>query len=302
MTDGSLDRRDELASALLDGEVTGDSLAEDPAVLRRAEQLRAAAQAVRAPVPPAPAPARDAAIAAALDAHRELTAAAAQVTTPPAARWRWGRAPWSGAHRLRVLGAAAAVLLVLAAIPVLASLSRTSEDDTAAVDAETEADALMETFGAGADDLATADAAGPGDEMRQAVEGDGAAGGGGGGLVDLGVHDDTDSLVATAAAAAGLGPDRADPADPPDPAESAPAPGTGGAAPSPTTSAAHDARPCEAEIAALDGEVLLVGLARLGSTPVVVAVLDQPEGAVMVLLDPNPPACTFIGEEIQVGR
>jgi hypothetical protein len=84
--------------------------------------------------------------------------------------------PGPADRRLQLLGAAAAVLLVLAAIPVLANLSRTAEDDTAAVDAETEADALTETFaGDGADDLATAtaDAAGPGDEMRQALRGAG---------------------------------------------------------------------------------------------------------------------------------
>jgi hypothetical protein len=36
--------------------------------------------------------------------------------------------------------------------------------------------------------------------------------------------------------------------------------------------------------------VLLVGLARLGVNAVVVAVLAHPEGATVVVLDPDPPA------------
>jgi hypothetical protein len=292
MTDRPLDRRDELASALLDGEATDDPLAEDPTVRRRGEQLRAAAEQVRAPVPSPPAHARDAAVAAALDTLDPLDADPEPAGAPAPARW-WHRRTGTGDRRLQLLGAAAAVLLVLAAIPLLANLSRTAEDDTAAVDAETEADALTDTFaGDGADDLATAtaDAAGPGDEMRQAAP-EAAGAGGGIGLVDLGEHDDARSLAATALAAAGIDPD----ADDPDrSAVGAPSSGSGEAAP--TTTVADDVRPCEAEIAALEGDVLLVGLARLGVNPVVVAVLAQPEGATVVVLDPHPPRCSVISE------
>jgi hypothetical protein len=298
MTDRPLDRRDELASALLDGEPVGDARAADPAVRARAEQLRAVAEAVRAPVPAAPASARDAAVAAALEV---FDAAGAEPVpgspSPSPGRW-WQRGSGPPDRRLRLLGAAAAVLLVLAAIPVVASLSRTADDDTAsapAAEAEPDADgdALMETFTAdGADDLgaAAADAADPGDELRQAA---GDAGGGGGvGLVDLGVHDDAETLAARAAAAAGLDPEGEDA----DEAVAAPAPVAGSGPPGVTTTVADDPRPCEAEIAALDGDLLLVGLARLGVDAVVVAVLDRPEGATVVVFDPEPPRCHVISE------
>jgi hypothetical protein len=293
MNDRPLDRRDELASALLDGEPVDEALAADPDVRARAEQLRAVAEAVRAPVRPAPPSARDAAVAAALEVFDTPETEPVPAPAPSPARW-WQRRPGPADRRLRLLGAAAAVLLVLAAVPVVASLSRTSDDDTAsAPDAETEADASMETFsGDGADDLGTAaaDAADPGDELRQAA---GAAGGGAGiGLVDLGVHDDAEALAAWAATAAGLGPERDDTED----AVASPVPATGAGPPGVTTTVADDSRPCEAEIGALEGDVLLVGLARLGVDAVVVAVLDRPEGAAVVILDPEPPRCHVITE------
>jgi hypothetical protein len=303
MTEDDLARRDELASALLDGEHTDDPLAADPVVRQRVEQLRTAAEAVRAQVPPAPAGARDAAVVAALhalDTHALDTRDPERTSDPTAspARW-WHRGAGTPERRLRLLGAAAAVLLVLAAIPVVASLSRPSDDDTASADAEAgdEAEALTEAFaGDGADDLATAtaDAASPGDELRQSA---GAVGGASGaGLVDLGVHDDAERLAARAAAAAGLEADRGEAGG-----AEAPVPAAGAGPPGVTTTAPTEPRPCEAEIEALDGDLLLVGLARLGADAVVVAVLDGLEGATVVVFDPEPPTCSVI-TEIDVQR
>lgn len=107
MTDAQL-RRDELASAYLDGEATPAETAEieqDDTLLARAEELRRVCDAVAAPVAAVPAELRDGAIATALAASERRTAA-------------HGRANVIGIHRRRMtqLAAAAAVAILAAAV------------------------------------------------------------------------------------------------------------------------------------------------------------------------------------------
>jgi len=110
------DRRDELASALLDGALPAgeaDAARRDPAVAARAAEMAAARDRVR-DVPPLPASAGDDALAAALGAYDETV-----VTSLAARRPSSGR---RGAPRW--LGAAAALILVVGVIAGLAALGR----------------------------------------------------------------------------------------------------------------------------------------------------------------------------------
>jgi hypothetical protein len=133
MADHDLPDDTELASAYLDGEVTAAERARvegDLALLAEVERLRRVRAAV-ADVPPAPATARESAIAAALaafdEAHAGLGAAAAAPTAPPnvvpLARRRHVR-------RLQVMTAAAAAAVMVIGGFVIANRDG-GDDDTA---------------------------------------------------------------------------------------------------------------------------------------------------------------------------
>jgi negative regulator of sigma E activity len=115
---------DELVSALLDGEATPEEEARvtsDPELAARLAEFRAVAEAVGAPVPVAQQAARDAAIARAIATSPadELAAARAKRADTRARRW------------LPIASVAAAVLVVLAAIPLLSRLGGGGSDDSA---------------------------------------------------------------------------------------------------------------------------------------------------------------------------
>ncbi|HLM65273.1 MAG TPA: hypothetical protein VK306_13320 [Acidimicrobiales bacterium] len=156
---------DELASAVLDGRLTGDDEAaalRDPAVARRVAQMRAARDALRsAPAHPPDAERREQAVAAALAAFdatraREGAPADAGVTGPvgaftEAAHPSPTTAPSSGpslderrarrdrrAAVPRWLAAAAALIVVIALGGALATLSSSPGDDEAAQPASDE--------------------------------------------------------------------------------------------------------------------------------------------------------------------
>ncbi|MGQ0434438.1 MAG: hypothetical protein ACT452_18790 [Microthrixaceae bacterium] len=161
------DPLDELASAHLDGETTSEEaalLAADPDHAARMARLVAARDAVRAPIPAAPAHARDRAIAAALTAADELTSPAgghADTPLPLAAPL----APRRGTRRaLQLAGIAAAVALLALAVPLLGSLDSGSTDRVAAppepqsLDASKGAAASDSAAGFGASEQATAGA------------------------------------------------------------------------------------------------------------------------------------------------
>ena len=131
------DPLDELASAHLDGATTAAEarrVAGDPALQARVAALRVAREALRAPGPPAPPARRERSIAAALEAY-DATAVppGAQVHELKAAR-----------HRLqprRLVGIAAAILLLALAVPVVAELAGDGgDDDQMATSAQDSAD------------------------------------------------------------------------------------------------------------------------------------------------------------------
>src|SRR5262245_28956069 len=123
MTDD--DRRAERASALLDGTLPDEAAAaarRDPAVMARLAQLEQARDRVR-DVPPPPVEARDAMLAAALDAFDTVPPASPVPDLQDRRRARGERR-----HAPRWLGAAAALALVLAGVGAVALLGQQSED------------------------------------------------------------------------------------------------------------------------------------------------------------------------------
>ena len=119
------DRRTELASALLDGTLPDEAAAaarRDPAVMARVAQLEQARDRVR-DVPLPPVEARDAMLAAALEAF-DAAPPASPVSDLQARRRDRGERR----HAPRWLGAAAAVALVLAGVGAVAILGQQSED------------------------------------------------------------------------------------------------------------------------------------------------------------------------------
>jgi hypothetical protein len=113
------ERRDELASALLDGALPADeadAARRDPAVAARAAEMAAARDRVR-DVPPLPAGAGDDALAAALGAYGDaaVTSLAGRRSSSSSGRRR-GAPRW--------LGAAAALILVAGVVAGLAALGR----------------------------------------------------------------------------------------------------------------------------------------------------------------------------------
>jgi hypothetical protein len=125
MTTADDDRRDELASALLDGDLPDEEAAvarRDPAVVARVAELAAARDQLRDVTPPAPAT-REAGLAAALAAFDEANR---PTRLTSARRERRGIPPW--------LGAAATVALlagVLGALAIAGGLGSSSSNDSA---------------------------------------------------------------------------------------------------------------------------------------------------------------------------
>jgi len=132
------DPLDELASALLDGEATEAERARatEPEVARRVAAFEALALRVGSPVEPPAAAARDRAIAAALDAPPELAE-----PVPISSRRRLPA--W-----LPTLGAAAAMIAVVAAVGLVASSGNGDDDETAGGDADTAETVFEEAAGA----------------------------------------------------------------------------------------------------------------------------------------------------------
>ena len=120
MTDPFLD---ELASAHLDGATTPEEaarIAADPSLQARVEALRQV-RAALSEVPPADPVAREAGIAAALEAFAEATPTerSGALPAPPVLAPRRGLSSTA----LRVLGAAAAIALLALLVPVLGRLA-----------------------------------------------------------------------------------------------------------------------------------------------------------------------------------
>ena len=237
------DPLDEIAAAIVDGEATDEErarVASDPVLAARVAAFEAVARLVATPVPPLPDDRREAAIAAALAA-------------PPAAGTNvvpMRRAPvWQRAW----LPAAAAVAVVVGGlgllVATLGSAGNDTDQDTAA-EAPTEATAFAERDDAGGV------ASGPPTTAAQQLPGAGAAGGAA-----------ADSAVETSAAPADLG-------DLPDVASLE-------ALLREDTSANEEAAtfapaPCSERFGSFLERVLT---ARVGGTPVSVAVYATPDGA-----------------------
>lgn len=301
---------DDLASALLDGMLDADeaeTARRDPAVVARVAALAAARDALATPPPPPDAAGRERAISAAMsafDAERsaaddDATAADASPSATPrtfehatplprraparAAGGGWRAAP--SAQWARWLGAAAAVVLVVAGVSLLAQGDDSGDEDTAAEEtsardagAGSEAEAPAE-----ADDDAARDEAG-----ESADEG---AGGqlASGDVLDLGAVESPDALadraLSTLAAERGF----ADvPATEPEagaaPDTTDPAPGDEGQDGAAAERAAEPlACPIgDATAAARGGSVDLRARARLDGQPVEVWVIDV-DGSLTVL-------------------
>jgi hypothetical protein len=132
MTDMTDPHDDEIASAHLDGAATDEERARvhgDPGLQARVAALGAVRDALQEPIPVDPA-ARDAAIAAALaafDAEGATPEAASVATVRPIAARR-GLSPTA----LRVVGAAAVLVLLALLVPLLA---RSGDDDEASFEA-----------------------------------------------------------------------------------------------------------------------------------------------------------------------
>ena len=141
---------DELLSSFIDGELTVDErarldarLAEEPPLAARLADLRAAADLAATPVPALAAADRDSVLAAALAAS-DTSPAVSDLTVERSRR----QARWGG----RIAAAAAGVLLVAVAVPVLLNQSD-GDDDVAGDAAETMlADDEADTLGSTSDD------------------------------------------------------------------------------------------------------------------------------------------------------
>lgn len=274
MTDATPTPDDELVSAYLDGEApeAAARVEADPALRARLAAFRRVGAAVGAPVEVAAADARERAIARALEAAAgepvvDLDEARARVRARRRSRW------------LPVAAVAAAVLLLVAAVPLLSRLNRDSGDDLAATAAAT-------TSAAGAGDTSSAE----GNEVasQEAQE-----------RRDLGVVDDEAALRrAVEDALVGQEPDAVLSA-------STTAGATAGDAsnqPGPADSAAPPAA-CDDSIAALFpdlGAILLTGAATLRGEPVAVYVYelaDPGDGPTRQLLALNPSTCEIVNAQ-----
>lgn len=155
MTSDDLDPRDLLASAHLDGLTSAEEaarVAADPDLQSRVAAMEAVRAALRAPVP-IDETARDRAIAAALDAFPD--ARGGTVTDLAAVAARRG----SASRVRRLVGIAAALLLIALAVPVLGNLTDDGGDeDMAATALDESSDRSSEGAEAARDDDAGDDA------------------------------------------------------------------------------------------------------------------------------------------------
>jgi hypothetical protein len=122
------ERRDELASALLDGALPADeadAARRDPAVAARAAEMAAARDRVR-DVPPLPAGAGDDALAAALGAYDDAAVTSLAGRRSSSSGRRRGAPRW--------LGAAAALILVAGVVAGLAALGRSDRQGDSSSD------------------------------------------------------------------------------------------------------------------------------------------------------------------------
>jgi hypothetical protein len=141
--------RDELVSAFLDGEATPAEVARveaDPVLQARLAALRRAAEAMAQPVRPAPAEAKEAAVARALaEADRVLPPAGQTAAGDDGGRDDLAAARQRREQRsrwLRTASIAAAIALVVAAIPLLARLGDQGGDEDVAAPASEESDSV----------------------------------------------------------------------------------------------------------------------------------------------------------------
>jgi hypothetical protein len=155
-----LDPLDALASAHLDGLTTRDDAtraARDPEVAARVDRLAAVRDALRATADdPVPAEARDAAIAAALDAFTETTTGPVAPAVPLVGARRSRPRP----RPLQLVGIAAAALLLALTVPLLQRLGSDIRDDTASSSFEATGSSLGPAPEAGATGGSAADSAG----------------------------------------------------------------------------------------------------------------------------------------------
>lgn len=158
MTSDDLDPRDLLASAHLDGLTTPDEeveLAADPDLQARVAAMEAVREALRSPIP-VDDDARDRAIAAALEASALGVARPLPVTDLAAVAAHRG----SSSRVRRLVGIAAAVLLLALAVPLLQNLTDDSrDDDMAATALDESSDGASEGAEVGRDDDAAGDSA-----------------------------------------------------------------------------------------------------------------------------------------------
>jgi hypothetical protein len=294
---------DDLASALLDGlldAAEAEAAQRDPAVVARVAALAAARDALGTPPPPPDAAGRERAISAALAAFDAETSAADDDATatdarPSAAPRTFehatplsrrasvraggrghGRRGAPSEHWARWLGAAAAVVLVVAGVSLLARGDGSGDEETATEDTSSDGGGGSETeASAEADDDAARDEAGESED--ESTDGQLASGE----VLDLGAAESPDALADRArsrlAAERGL----ADvPATEPEAAE---APGTTDAVPGnegqdgAAAERASEPLACptgEATATARGGSVDLRARARLDGQPVEVWVID----------------------------
>lgn len=252
------DDLDDLVSAHLDGATTPDEAAlveADPAAQARLVELRRVRDAVRTP-PPVDGAAREAAVAAALaafDLDEGDERDRAPVTSLAEVAARRSAAP----RALRLVGIAAAVLLLAALVPLLAQLGTDDQDDLAGSSAEAFSESADATRVDGQDDAG--DAAAGATAPPEAAGGEDAADAEAfsdlAGLDDLGTFADLDDLLAAV---------RDQPTAPTT---------TGAVAPDPVTEL-RAAAPCSADL--LDGSVaeppITVRRAMLAGRPVLVVV------------------------------
>jgi hypothetical protein len=266
------DPLDELASAHLDGATTPEEaarIAADPALQARVEELREARDAVRAAaVAPVDAAQRNAAVAAALAAFHEADATHPSATAPVTSLAEVAARRRTPGLALRVLGAAAVLVLVALLVPLLAG-----QDDDAAETADRASEELGDSVADAADD-GSAPAQPEGDSESEASGGADAPTTTFGATSDrlgyLGSFEDIDALAAAVA--------------------------SGELALQPTASEDASSLPCvEARQAAFDSSrVVLAAGAAVAGEPVEVAVLNGEDGArTMTVLRAD--SCTLLG-------
>jgi hypothetical protein len=291
MTD-DLHHRDELASAHLDGETSpaeDEQVAADDALRERVDVLGEVRRRVGAPPPAPPPERRDAAVAAALAAFDAEAGAGPEAPVRTLPRRREGLG-------LRVLAAAAVVLVALALIPALASLGDGGGDDTMASGSpEEQADDADEAATMESADAESPTANALAEEEPPVLEGDAgddssAAAALAPDLIVLGAFDDVEALRAEVerrllddAVAAETGPDEAVVDD---------GPGSGEAT-------EHDPELVECYDTLTgdeSGEVRLRARAVLADEEVLVIVVDERLVVASLVPEPAGPACRVVTE------